>query len=65
MDADSSCDFAVSPGPFRPLLEDQTRPNAERRVSEASDRIVCRRVELIMLGQGLVFLVAALTMLAR
>jgi len=62
---DTSYDVTVKPGPSKTVLEDRTRPGVESRVSEAPDRVVCQCVELIMLGQGFVFLVAALTMLAR
>jgi len=53
------------PGSQQAWVDGQTRQPVKSRVAVVPDRIVNQCVELIMLAQGFVFFVAALTMLAR
>jgi len=62
---DSSCGRTAKPNSQAALVDDQTRNPVGSRQAVAPDRIVSQCVELIMFAQGFVFLVAALTMLAR
>ena len=63
--SDSSYRPDVFPGSQQAWLDGQPRQPVKSRVAVAPDRIVNQCLELIMLAQGFVFLVAALTMLAR
>jgi hypothetical protein len=62
---DSSHGPTVDPNSQDALVDGQTRLHVESHVTVAPDRIVNQCLELIMFGQGFVFLVAALAMLAR
>jgi hypothetical protein len=62
---DSSSSWNVFAGSQQAWVDGQTRQPVKSCVAVASDRIVNQCVELIMLAQGFVFFVAALTMLAR
>ena len=63
--SDSSYRPDVFPGSQQAWLDGQLRQPVKSRVAVAPDRIVNQCLELIMLAQGFVFLVVALTMLAR
>jgi len=63
--SDSSYRADVFPGSQQAWLDGQPRQPVKSRVAVAPDRIVNQCLELIMLAQGFVFLVVALTMLAR
>jgi hypothetical protein len=62
---DSSYSLNVLPGSEQAWVDEQPRQPVKSRGAVAPDRIVNQCLELIMLAQGFVFLVAALTMLAR
>jgi hypothetical protein len=61
---DTPCGSTVEAQSRKAPVDDWPRPRVDSRAAVAPERIVCQCVELIMLGQGFVFLVAALTMLA-
>jgi hypothetical protein len=62
---DSSYGPSVVPGSQMALVDDQTERAVDSHVTVPPDRILNQCLGLIMLGQGFVFFVAALVMLAR